>query len=77
MAQYGPVAVVKEAVFGGSEVVESKIALGLVMALEDPHAIVEVRKAFFREVFEGIDVTEGFADFGAIDGDVVIVEPKV
>ena len=45
--------------FCGLEVGDGEVALGTVVALEKPEFEIKGRKAFFFEVFQGDDVSEG------------------
>jgi len=46
------------------------------VSLEDPHAKVLMGETFFGEVFESVDIAEGFTDFVAVDGDEIVVQPN-
>lgn len=45
MAKGGIIAVVEEALVGGGEFIEGEVALRAIVALENPHAVVEVGEA--------------------------------
>ena len=63
--------------FGGGQVVPGEVALGAVVTLVEPKFEVGRSEAFGRQIFQGDDIAEGFADFLPVDGQEVAVKPEV